>query len=58
MGLASSEFEGLEILFWEEEVFATLSDLSKEKVIGPKGFTMVFWLFCWDVVKIGIMGFF
>ncbi|RVW70195.1 Transposon TX1 uncharacterized 149 kDa protein [Vitis vinifera] len=34
------------------------SDLGKDKAPGPNGFTMAFWLFCWDVVKIEIMGFF
>ena len=58
MRLASSEAEGLEIPFSEEEVFAALSDLGKDKAPGPNGFTMAFWMFCWDVVKIEIMGFF
>ncbi|RVW36308.1 Transposon TX1 uncharacterized 149 kDa protein [Vitis vinifera] len=58
MRLASSEAEGLEIPFLEEEVFAALSDLGKDKAPGPDGFTMAFWMFCWDVVKIEIMGFF
>ena len=51
MGLDSSEAEGLENPFSEEEVFATLSDLGKEKAPGPDGFTMAFWFFWWDVVK-------
>ena len=58
MRLASNEVEGLEIPFAEGEVFATLSDLSKDKAFGPDDFTMTFWLFCWDVVKIEIMRFF
>ena len=58
MRLASNETEGLEIPFAEGEVFAALSDLGKDKAPGPDGFTMTFWLFCWDVVKIEIMGFF
>ncbi|RVW92901.1 Transposon TX1 uncharacterized 149 kDa protein [Vitis vinifera] len=58
MRLASSEAEGLEIPFSEEEVFAALSDLGKDKAPGPNGFTMAFWMFCWDVVKIEIMDFF
>ena len=56
--LTSSEAEGLEILFSEEGVFATLSNLGKNKALDPDGFTMNFWLFCWDVVKVEIMGFF
>ncbi|RVW99041.1 Transposon TX1 uncharacterized 149 kDa protein [Vitis vinifera] len=58
MRLASNEAEELEIPLSEGEVFSTLSDLGKDKAPGPNGFTMAFWLFCWDVVKIEIMGFF
>ena len=58
MRLASSEAEGLEIPFTKGEVYAALTNLSKDKALGPDGFTMVFWLFCWDVVKIETMGFF
>ena len=58
MRLASSEVEGLEILFSEEEVFAALLELDKDKALGLDGFTMAFWFFFWDVVKVEIMGFF
>ena len=58
MGLVSSEAEGLEIPFTEEDVFAALLDLGKDKALGPDGFTMAFWFFCWDVMKVEIMGFF
>ena len=59
MRLASSEVEGLKILFSEEEVFAALLELGKDKALGLDGFTMAFWFFfCWDVVKVKIMGFF
>ena len=46
-GLASS----LEVMFSEEEIFATLSSFCGDKAPGADGFTMTFWLFCWDVVK-------
>ena len=39
-------------------MFADLSDLGKDKALGLDGFTMAFWFFCWDVVKVEIMGFF
>ena len=58
MGLDSSEAERLELPFSEEEVFAALSDLGKDKALGPDSFTMTFWLFCWDVVKVEVLGFF
>ena len=34
MGLVSSEAEGLEIPFSEEDVFAALSDLGNDKALG------------------------
>ena len=42
----------------EKEVFATLSNLGKDKALGSDGYTMAFWLFCWDVVKVEVLGFF
>ncbi|RVW83965.1 Ran-binding protein 1-like c [Vitis vinifera] len=53
-GLASS----LEVMFSEEEIFAALSSFCGDKAPGPDGFTMAFWLFCWDVVKPEIIGLF
>ena len=58
MGLVSSEAERLEIPFSEEKVFTALSDLDKYKALGPDNFTMAFWFFCWDVVKVDVMRFF
>ncbi|RVW81060.1 Transposon TX1 uncharacterized 149 kDa protein [Vitis vinifera] len=43
-GLASS----LEVVFSEEEIYAALSSCCGDKAPGPDGFTMAFWLFCWD----------
>ena len=48
----------MKILFSEEEVFAALLELGKDKALGLDGFTMAFWFFFWDVVKVEIMGFF
>ena len=42
MGLDSNEVERLELPFSEEEVFAALSNLGKDKAPGPNGFTMAF----------------
>ena len=39
-------------------MFVAISDLGKDKAPESDGFTMAFWLFCWDVVKVEIMGFF
>ena len=58
MGLDNNEVERLELPFSEEEVFAALSDLGKNKAPSPDGYTMAFWLFCWDVVKVEVLGFF
>ena len=48
----------MEIPFSEEKIFVALSDLGKDKAPRPNGFAMAFWLFCLDVVKVEIMGFF
>ncbi|KAJ9708014.1 hypothetical protein PVL29_000195 [Vitis rotundifolia] len=53
-GVASS----LEVMFTEDEIFAALSSCCGDKAPGPDGFTMAFWLFCWDVVKPEILGLF
>ena len=45
-------------MFPEEEIFPALSSYCGDKALGPDGFTMAFWLFCWDVVKPKILGFF
>ena len=42
MRLDISEAEGLEIPFSEEEVFAALSNIGKDKAPRPDGFTMTF----------------
>ncbi|KAJ9690749.1 hypothetical protein PVL29_013085 [Vitis rotundifolia] len=39
-------------------VFLALSELNGDKALGPKGFSLAFWQFCWDFVKDEIMGFF
>ena len=57
-GIDSSKVERLELSFSEEEVFATLLDLGKDKAPSPNRYTMAFWLFCWDVVKVEVLGFF
>ena len=58
MGLDNSETEGLENPFLKKEMFEALTDLGKDKAPRSDGFTMAFWLFGWDVVKVEIMGFF
>ena len=58
VGIDSSKVERLELPFSEEEVFATLLDLGKDKAPSPNRYTMAFWLFCWDVVKVEVLGFF
>ena len=49
--LNSSEAEGLEVPFTEEEIHSALLDMNGDKAPGPDGFTVVFWQFCWDFVK-------
>ena len=48
--LDSLDNESLEGHFSEEEVTKALSDLGGDKVLGPDGFTLAFWKFCWPIV--------
>ena len=57
-GLDSSEVEKLKLTFLEEEVFVALFNLDKDKALGLNGYTIAFWFFCWDVVKVEVLGFF
>ena len=41
--------------FEEEEVFGVISDCNGEKALGPDGFSMAFFQFCWCVLKTEIM---
>ena len=34
-----------------------LSELNGDKALGPDGFSLAFWQFCWDFVKEKVMGF-
>ena len=47
----------LEEAFTEEEVFSALSDLNRDKALGPDGFSLNFWQFGWDFEKEEVMGF-
>ena len=49
--LNSSEANGLEVSFTEEEIHSALLDMNGDKAPGPDGFTVAFWEFCWDFVK-------
>ena len=53
--LGEGSASSLEVEFSEEEIFAALSSCCGDKAPGPDGFTMAFWLFCWDVVKSEIL---
>ena len=48
----------LEVPFTEEEVFDTLLGCNGDKALGPDGFSMAFWQFAWDFVKVDVMSFF
>ena len=48
----------LEEMFSVEEVFLALAKLNRDKAPGPDGFSFAFWQFCWDFVKVEVMGFF
>ena len=49
--LGNQDAAYLEVLFSEEEVFTTLSDLNGDKAPGPDGFPMTFWQLSWNFVK-------
>ena len=49
--LNSSEAEGLELPFTEEEIHSALLEMNGDKAPGPDGFIVAFWQFCWDFVK-------
>ena len=53
--IGEKEAARLELPFTEEEVFTTLNDLNGDKAPGPDGFTIAFWKFSWEIVKVGIM---
>ena len=45
----------MEVPFTIEEVFTTLSNLNGDKAPGSDGYTMDFWQFSWEIVKVDIM---
>ena len=62
-GLAFNRIDGeeaarLEEVFTEDEVFSALSDMNGDKAPGPDGFSLSFWQFSWEFVKVEVMGFF
>ena len=56
--LNSSEADGLEVPFTEEEIHSALLDMNGDKAPRPDGFTVAFWQFYWDFVKKEIVGLF
>ena len=62
-GLAFNRIDGeeaarLEEVFTEDEVFSALSDMNGDEAHGPDGFSLSFWQFSWEFVKVEVMGFF
>ncbi|KAJ9689585.1 hypothetical protein PVL29_014989 [Vitis rotundifolia] len=53
--LDSLDNEILEGQFSNEEVFKALSALGGDKALGPNGFTLAFWKFCWPIVGGAVM---
>ncbi|RVW78847.1 Transposon TX1 uncharacterized 149 kDa protein [Vitis vinifera] len=56
--IGSEEAARLEEMFSMEEVYLALLELNGDKALGPDGFPIAVWQFCWDFVKDEIMGFF
>lgn len=49
--MGSEDSRSLEIWFYEEEAYGTLSGLCEDKSPSFDGFTMALWQLCWDFVK-------
>ncbi|RVX06988.1 LINE-1 retrotransposable element ORF2 protein [Vitis vinifera] len=49
--LNHAEAEGLEQPFTEAEIHLALMGMNGDKALGPDGFTVAFWQFCWEFVK-------
>lgn len=45
----------LERPFVEEEIYKAISDMAKDKALGPDGFSMGFFQTRWDIVKGDVM---
>ncbi|RVW39723.1 LINE-1 reverse transcriptase-like [Vitis vinifera] len=56
--LEEREVERLEQPFSEEEVFEALKGCCGEKAPRPDGFSMAFWQFAWDFVKVEVLNLF
>ena len=52
------EASKLEEVFTEKEIWAAILELNGVKALGPDGFPIAFWSFCWDFVKDEVLGFF
>ncbi|WVZ79919.1 LOW QUALITY PROTEIN: hypothetical protein U9M48_027442 [Paspalum notatum var. saurae] len=55
LGLNTTDLEGLDHCFTEEEVWAVVRDLPNEKAPGPDGFTGLFFKSVWSIVKDDIL---
>ena len=56
--IGSEEAASLEENFSENEIWTAISGLNSDKAPGPDGFPLAFWSFCWDFVKLEVIGFF
>lgn len=55
LGIPQGDLSSLDAAFTEEEVWATITDLPKDKSPGPDRFTGRFYKSCWSVIKGDIM---
>ena len=49
--ISQQEADTLELPFMEDEVHSALMDMNGDKALGPDGFTVAFWQYCWEFVK-------
>jgi hypothetical protein len=56
--LDAVEASSLELPFEEREVLEMVKSMSRDKALGPDGFSLAFFQDCWDAIKTDIMGVF
>jgi hypothetical protein len=53
--LPQRDLLGLDLCFSEEKIWAAIHNLSREKALGPNGFTGLFYQTTWPIIKEDVM---
>ena len=56
--IGANQVSKLEEMFTEKEILAAILGLNGDKAPGPDGFSLAFWSFSWDFVKVEVLGVF